>query len=126
LSARRHVLVVDDEPSVANVIQRMLPEHDVVVENDAGRALARIETGERYDIVLCDVMMPVMTGMDLYESMRSSHPDMASKVVFLTGGAFSPRASEFLEKVKNEIVTKPFTAAQLRAAIGRVVASRNA
>jgi CheY-like chemotaxis protein len=115
---RRKILIVDDEVTLARAIQRSLaPENDVVVLGRAKEALARIEGGEHFDVILADVMMPEMTGIDMYERLRQVAPNQATRVVFLTGGAFTPRANEFLDSVPNQIVEKPFDPKILRAII---------
>ncbi len=68
---RGRILIVDDEPLVANVIRRVLAkEHDVVTAIVAREALAMCAAGEKFDLILCDLMMPVMTGMELYHDCR--------------------------------------------------------
>lgn len=116
LPRRGRVLVVDDDAGVAKSIARMLrTEHDVVVETDARAALARLSAGEPFDIIFCDLMMPNMTGMDLYDAVLAVSVDVARRMVFLTGGAFSPRATEFIDSVPNQTITKPFSSARLRS-----------
>jgi CheY-like chemotaxis protein len=80
-------------------------------------------SGETFDVIFCDMMMPNMSGVDVYEAVHSANPAQASKVVFLTGGASSPKASEFLARVENPVVDKPFFVDKLRAVIARVVGS---
>ena len=102
-ATRQKILIVDDEETLARAIERSLrPDHDVTVVTRAREALARIEGGERFDVILTDVMMPEMTGMDMYERLRQVAPDQAEHVVFLTGGAFTPAAREFLDTVRPE------------------------
>jgi len=115
---RRNVLIVDDEATLGRTIQRSLaPHHDAVVFTHARAALAAIEGGERYDVILTDVMMPEMTGMEMYERLLEIDPDQARRVVFLTGGAFTPAAREFLDAVPNAILEKPFDPKSLREII---------
>jgi signal transduction histidine kinase len=111
---RGRVLVVDDEPMVSTALRRVLAEdHDVVELNKAQDALARVQVGERFDVIVSDLMMPAMTGMDLYEALQKSVPEQASKMIFLTGGAFTARARTFLDTVPNLRIEKPFDAAIL-------------
>jgi PAS domain S-box-containing protein len=105
---RARVLVVDDEPNVTAALQRSLAvEHDVVTVNRAQDALALLVGGRRFDVILCDVMMPEMTGMDLHGELLRQVPEQAAKVVFMTGGAFSPTATTFLNEVPNAKLSKP-------------------
>jgi CheY-like chemotaxis protein len=118
--AARHgrLLVIDDEQVIAMAIQRSLSrEHDVVYANTAQAALARLQAGEKFDVILCDLMMPEMTGMDLYNELVQSIPDQAERMIFVTGGAFTVRAHEFLESVPNLRIEKPFNVQQLRALV---------
>lgn len=115
---RARILVVDDEPMVAGVIRRALAkEHDVVTAVAAIEALDRIRAGESFDVILCDLMMPQMTGMDLHAELRTVDPAYADRMIFLTGGAFSPAARAFLDEVPNQRVEKPFDAQHLRALV---------
>ena len=112
---RGHVLVIDDEASLCTVIRRTLgSEHEVVTVTSARRALELFDGGERYDIVLCDLMMPQMSGMELHAELMRLVPDQAHKMIFMTGGAFSEEAASFLTKVSNPTVEKPFKTTALR------------
>jgi CheY-like chemotaxis protein len=122
---RGRVLVVDDEPAVGRVVARTLSaEHDVVVATRARDALERITAGEAFDVVVCDLMMPEMTGMDLYAEVEKLAPARAATFVFLTGGAFTDRARDFLARVPNPRLDKPFTAGDLSKVVRERVAGR--
>ncbi|BDG09871.1 hybrid sensor histidine kinase/response regulator [Anaeromyxobacter paludicola] len=111
---RGSVLVVDDEPLVgASVRRALLPEHDVTVVSSAAAALELVEQGERFDLVISDVLMPEMTGMDLYRELLRLGPE-APPVVFLTGGAFTPAARRFIEGPGIVCIEKPFEVGALR------------
>lgn len=119
---RARILVVDDEPLIIRGIQRVLAkEHDVVTCVAAKDALALIGSGEVFDVILCDLMMPVMTGMDLHHELSRVAPAQASKMVFMTGGAFTASASRFLSETHREHVEKPFDHAALRRLVQRRV-----
>src|SRR4051812_24171686 len=91
-SRRGRVLVVDDEPMVGSSIRRLLGrDHEVVVVQSGKEAVARIAAGERYDVVLCDLLMPEMTGMDVHADLHARDPELARRMVFLSGGARPPR-----------------------------------
>jgi CheY-like chemotaxis protein len=110
------VLVVDDEELVGLALSRLLsPEHDVSAVSSAEEALALIRAGRRFDLLLCDLMMPGASGIDLFEHLSAIAPDQAGKVVFMTGGAFTPKAGAFLETVSNRKLRKPLDPASLYA-----------
>jgi nitrogen-specific signal transduction histidine kinase len=108
------ILVIDDEPLILNTVRRSLAEHDVTTTTSAREALERITLGERYDVILCDLVMPHVTGMDLYTLLRDLDREQARSVIFLTSGTFTPRARAFLEEVDNPVVEKPFDQVKLR------------
>ncbi len=115
---RARILVVDDEPMICSLVSRALgKEHEVVAETGARRALELIKGGDRFDIIFCDLMMPDMTGMDLHAEIDEISPAQADRIVFLTGGAFTPRAREFLDSVDNRRMDKPFDVRALKALV---------
>ncbi len=117
---RGRILIVDDEALVVSVVQRVLAnEHDVVTAIVAREALAMCAAGEKFDLILCDLMMPEMTGMELYRELMVVAPDQANKMIFLTGGAFTASARAFLTEPPKEYIEKPFDAANLRAFVQR-------
>jgi PAS domain S-box-containing protein len=113
LSAR--ILVIDDEPIIGTALKRVLGKNnEVIAENSARKALDRIRDGEHFDLILCDLMMPDMTGADFYAEFKELSPAQAGEIVFMTGGAFTPRARDFLASVTNERLEKPFDMATLK------------
>jgi len=115
---RLRVLVVDDEPLLGSAVARMLRgKHALDRETSARAALARVQAGERWDIIVCDLMMPELTGMDFYETVLRVAPSQARAFVFMTGGAFTPRARTFLAEVSQPRLDKPFTRDELDAAL---------
>jgi PAS domain S-box-containing protein len=115
---RGRVLVIDDEPMMAKVLHRTLArDHDVVTVLAAKDALAMIAAGQRFTVILCDLMMPHVNGMDLYAELLRSVPEQAKRIIFLTGGAFTSRMRAFLDEVDNLCLEKPFDPAGLRTLI---------
>jgi CheY-like chemotaxis protein len=109
------LLVIDDEPMILGALRRSLSaEYNVTCVGDGRKALERLRAGERYELILCDLMMPEMTGMDLFAELEKLAPDQAARMVFVSGGAFTPRAREFLERVANARVEKPIDLQNLR------------
>jgi PAS domain S-box-containing protein len=122
-AAPRHgrVLVVDDEPAVGLAVRRVLKDHDVTVVTTAQEALRHINEGTEFDVILSDLMMPGMSGMDFYAVLARENPQVAARVVFVTGGAFTPGANAFLDRVANERLEKPFHFQQLRELVRKFV-----
>jgi signal transduction histidine kinase/CheY-like chemotaxis protein len=120
---RGKILVIDDDANVGTVVRRLLaPEHDVKLLSSADEALVTITAGEHFDVILCDVMMPVVTGMDFYRSLSAQVKEQAERVVFLSGGVFSEQARKFLEEIpKGRILEKPFDSDDLRALVNERV-----
>jgi signal transduction histidine kinase len=119
---RGRVLVLDDEAIVATAVARTLsPDHDVETAQQAALALERIQHGERFDVILCDVMMPNFSGVDFYLELERVAPSEVQKIVFLTGGAFVAQAREFLDNVPNLQLEKPFKPEELRELVARLL-----
>ncbi len=113
---RLQVLVVDDEPVIARLIQKALVDHDVTVAHDGRQAVAAMSERE-FDVVLCDLIMPEMTGMDVYRAAYQREVPMHERIVFMTGGAFTQRARDFLQRVPNMRIEKPFELSHLERTI---------
>jgi PAS domain S-box-containing protein len=114
------ILVIDDEPSFRTTLKMLLDSHgfDVTIADTARSGLTlAVEARPGFDVILCDLMMPGMTGMDLHAELERDRPEIARKLVFLTGGAFTPRASKFLDRVDSPHVEKPFDLQHLLATI---------
>jgi CheY-like chemotaxis protein len=110
--------VIDDEPVLRTSLQRTLGrDHEVTTAATAIAALEQIRGGDRFDLILCDLMMPDLTGIDVYETLLEIDVDQARRVVFLTGGAFSARSIEFLAATQNLVIDKPFVPPELRAQV---------
>ena len=116
------VLVVDDEPVLRRVVKRALGRDCTVVDAESGEHAKRLLTRDQnFAVVFCDLMMPGMSGMELYEWLDRVHPEVAQKVVFMTGGVFTPRARGLLERATNSVLPKPFDADQVRRAAVDVI-----
>ena len=103
---------------VGRAIRRMLgKEHDVVLAGRGTDALDVLKSGERFDVILCDLMMPDVTGMDLFDTLTREMPSEADRIIFLTGGAFTPAAREFLDRMPGRWLEKPFDPNKLKAAL---------
>ncbi len=101
--------MVDDEPALCKTIARMLAkDHEVIAVTSTKEALGLIAGGSRFDAILSDLMMPEMSGMELSAALTLSNPEQASRMIFMTGGAFSPDAARFLNQQPNTSIEKPF------------------
>ncbi|HSD88460.1 MAG TPA: PAS domain S-box protein [Kofleriaceae bacterium] len=118
------ILLIDDEAAVGRSLSVLLaPETEVVAVTRADQALARIQQGERFDAILCDVMMPEISGIELYDRLLRTAPGYKDRIIFMTGGAFTPEARAFLSRLQCPRLDKPFSEAQLREAISGLVRS---
>jgi len=107
---RSRILVIDDEPLLGRTLSFMLEErHDVVVLGNGREALARLEADSEFDLVLCDLDMPEVTGQTVYETVARLHPELASRFVLMTGGACARWAEEFLARYPGVQLDKPFS-----------------
>jgi two-component system NtrC family sensor kinase len=120
----KRVLVIDDEDSILQMIQEALTVngYKVDVARDGETALRRL--GQyHYDLALCDWKMPGLNGEQVYERLRSSNPEMSRRLIFITGDVVSEKTQEFLQASDKVCLSKPFTLAEFRAAIGRMLSS---
>ncbi len=110
------MLIIDDEVDSAAQLQEALSDrYEVVIESQAAEALFRLQSGQRFDFVLCDVMMPSVDGIEFHRRLALTLPDQAGRVVFMSGGA----VESFLRRVPNVLLVKPVDAEGLRALIER-------
>ena len=115
---RLRVLVIDDEPEIRRGLKRILRErHEVFLCGNGAEALERLAAGERYDVILCDLLMPEMTGIELYQELERRFREQAARVVFMTGGATSETARVFVEQQQARVVSKPFRPAEIEAVL---------
>jgi len=107
------ILVIDDDPVVTRMLTRVLAMHRVVVTHSGADAIELL--GQRsFDVILCDMSMPAMSGIAFYEQVRAITPELAPRVVFMTGGAFTAESHEFLANLPNSWLEKPFDIGTLR------------
>lgn len=115
---RGRVLVIDDDRRVVQGLRRAIERgHEVVAANSIDEALAEIQADPEFDVILCDLLLPERSGMELYEALRKDRGGLAARIIFMTGGAFTERSRAFLDAVPNLCLEKPFDAYELRRVI---------
>jgi len=119
---RSTILVVDDEEAIGRILRRMLSrDHDVSVVGRAEEALSLIRAGRRFDLILCDLMMPELSGAEFYEELKRIDGDQTERLVFMTGGAFTPATQAFLARVNLRRIEKPFTRDTLQSLVSGLI-----
>jgi CheY-like chemotaxis protein len=117
---RSRVLVVDDDRSIRMLVRRALrADHEVFEAASGQEALDIFVRGERYDVVLCDMMMPGMTGKVLYERLQELAPEQCDRMVFICGGALTHEVGRFL--ARRRTIDKPFRPQELRRAVAALL-----
>jgi len=118
------MLVIDDEPALCAVVRRLLRgQHEVVGHTDARAALAMLERDSAFDVIICDIMMPHMSGIEFYQQLRARDSHLAERIVFMTGGAFNASAKQFLRNVPNPVLDKPFETQALHETVAQLLES---
>jgi PAS domain S-box-containing protein len=110
----KRVLVVDDELPLARALKLVLRHHDVTTVHDGREAFDLLESGQDFDVILCDLMMFGMTGAELYRRITALRRELSSRFIFMTGGTFTEQSHAFLEKTKNPVLRKPFDPNRVR------------
>ena len=119
---RHRVMIVDDDPRIAAAIKRILSrDHDLTLASCGADAIGHITAGERFDAIITDVMMPNMTGVEMFERLSDLAPDQATRVIFLTGGVFTPQTQAQLDAAGNPQLQKPVSSQELRECVMKLV-----
>ncbi len=119
---KHSILIVDDEPGIVEVLSAVLSEtgHDVVSATNGEEAMARIATG-KFDVILSDMRMPGMDGVQLFETLKGKDEGLAHRIIFVTGDTVSPDTRSFLEDTGNRWVSKPFNIQQIIDTVNEVL-----
>ena len=113
---RRRVLVVDDDRGVCEALHSALSsEHEVVAVQSSREAMELVGGGHQFDLILCDVHMPEVSGIGLYQQLLVNTPDLASRVIFMTAGTFTQRGRDFLAAADRPLLEKPLDLSAVRA-----------
>jgi PAS domain S-box-containing protein len=106
---RGRILIIDDDRKLGEVVARLLArDHDVQALTHARDALQLIAAEPHFDVILCDLMMPQMTGEGFFVELTRLQPQQAKRIVFMTGGPFTGTERDFLASVGNHYIHKPF------------------
>ncbi|MCG8417312.1 MAG: ATP-binding protein [Proteobacteria bacterium] len=118
LPGSARILIIDDEREVRNMYQRMLnADHEVVLASGGEEGLAILRRDREFDVVLCDLMMPGVDGLMFYREVAQRWPDIADSIIFITGGAFTARMSDFVANIGNRVLEKPISRKRLRRVV---------
>lgn len=117
----RRVLVIDDEPYILASIRRALRHYDVVIAEGGERAIQILGADPAYDLVLCDLVMGMVSGMEVHRWIAAQRPKLLDRVIFMTAGAFTSEVREFLSLVHNPVLHKPFDTKTLRWMIAQAM-----
>jgi CheY-like chemotaxis protein len=113
---RSRLLIVDDDAMVLSALRRRLQRrYDVVTVLGGVEALARLSEDAGFDSIICDLTMPEVDGKSFYDAIQKEHPELADRIVFMSGGAFTPRLRKFASAVSNPVMQKPVTRDDLEA-----------
>jgi CheY-like chemotaxis protein len=117
------VLVVEDDAGVRELVadlirrERSCQVHKV---SNGQEALQRVRV-HVYDLILCDLRMPEMDGPTFYQQMRAEHPELASRIVFMTAHAKLDEYAVFMRDVRAPVLTKPFCREDFDATLARMI-----
>jgi CheY-like chemotaxis protein len=115
---RGRIIVIDDDPALLATVRRALASlHDVEIFSSGRAAIERLRGGDPVDVILCDLIMPELGGAEVYAEIERTIPDLCSRIIFSTGGAFTEQARNFLGSVGNRQLEKPFDVPHLRAIV---------
>jgi len=119
---RRRLLLIDDEPSVGSSVSRLVRDlYEVRAVLGAREALQVLSSGERFDAILCDLMMPGMTGMEFVVELERLSPELLQRTGLMTGGAFTSQAREFVGRHSRGLLEKPFDRERLCTFVARLI-----
>jgi DNA-binding NtrC family response regulator len=118
---RAKLLFIDDERTLLRAYQRAFAsEHDVVTADGGEQAIAILSERRDFDLIICDLLMPRVNGMDVHRWMQENHPELGDSFIFVSGGASQEHVQVFLRNQQNRVLWKPFDLAEIR----RILAAR--
>ena len=114
------ILIADDEPTLARALARAFRSHEVVIVHSGEDALAACNE-QQFDAVICDLMMPGVTGMDVHKHLEDAGSDLCARMVFMTGGDYTPEQTSFRRKLGERCLQKPLDIGRLRKLVESLV-----
>ncbi|MEL6342248.1 MAG: response regulator [Myxococcota bacterium] len=114
------MLIIDDEPYITVILSRFFGQEEIVTANDGAAALEILGSRGDFDVVLCDLNMPEIDGIDIYGWLRAHRPNLSERIIFLSGGAYDARMISFTANTTQPIVDKPFTFEELIGLVKRI------
>lgn len=115
------ILVVDDEPQIIKTLQRALSGYEVVGASSAKDALALLREGAQFDLILCDLSMPHMSGMAFFGILEDEFPGLSSRTLFMSGGTYTAEATRFVASLERSLINKPFDIDKLRCRVDKAM-----
>lgn len=120
VQSRSRVLVVDDEPGLRRILDRILSrQYDVVTAGSGCEAQKILEANQDFDVILCDMLMPGMSGPEFYEWVQEGYPALGRRLAFITGGPTSLGGLELSENVP--YINKPFRSADILNTVNAIL-----
>lgn len=120
-NAVQKVLLLEDEPIISRVLSRTLAAGGLGVDVAQNGQIAKekIDSATAYDLFIFDIRTPIINGMQVYEYMEQSHPDLTDKVLFTTGDCLNTATRTFLDRVNQPFLSKPYTPAEIKTVISQ-------
>ncbi|MDG2303982.1 MAG: ATP-binding protein [Candidatus Binatia bacterium] len=115
----RRILIADDDVSVLDYLCNAFPFDDITTAKNGRTALERM-LREEYDVVLCDLMMPELTGYDVLDEVRRRQPELEARIIFMTAGLLPGRVDETFSPTSNPLIEKPFSIQELEHLIAQL------
>ena len=112
------ILIIDDEEMLTSALARSLRGHEVHTAN-RGKVAVEMALASRFDLILCDLIMPEMTGMDVYKALHAADESIRKRFVFMTGATVTSEAKEFADRIDVPVLEKPFSRAELLGVLDR-------
>jgi CheY-like chemotaxis protein len=127
MSQQTHrILILDDEEAVRRVLEKALEHLGYELESvSTGPEALALLSSTNYDLVLCDIQLPGLSGLDFFRELESHHPEMTDRVIFMTGDLVRPDLQSFLKKIDANVLRKPFDLSGLYQMVQSILKRQN-